>query len=445
MALPAREDGAAHHRHPTRHRRLRRRGVPDDHAQSAAVSGSVGDTDGVVGEFGYRLSAISYGYGYRLSAIGYRAIGYRLSAIGYRRIGYRLSAIVTTRQLSIRCQGVYAVRGTRYLWALGTRHSVLGTRVLRYSAYPIMNPTTLYTSPNALAPHYRRFRVAERLLLTGHSHQAWPDCGFEGQQAAWLDAARYVDDKWERAFAQAERVRRGLRPAARRPDGGIALGAQHPRAGGAASSRRCRSQTRPRLVTTDGEFHTIRRQLDRLAEEGIEVVRVAAGSRARRVAERLARRGRRPHGAGAGLRGVLRHRRGSSRGLPALARSLPAHGAAAAGGRLSRAQRGAVLDRGREDLGDAFVVGGGYKYCQLGEGNCFLRIPPDCDAPAGDHRLVQRVHRARGAAARAAGSPTAQGARSLRRRHLRSDEPLPRRPGVRLLRGSGLTPPCSAR
>ena len=24
-------------------------------------------------------------------------------------------------------------------------------------------------------------------------------------------------------------------------------------------------------------------------------------------------------------------------------------------------------------------MGGGYKYCQLGEGNCFLRIPPDTD------------------------------------------------------------------
>jgi len=30
-----------------------------------------------------------------------------------------------------------------------------------------------------------------------------------------------------------------------------------------------------------------------------------------------------------------------------------------------------------EGLGDAFVVGGGYKYCQLGEGNCYLRIPSD--------------------------------------------------------------------
>ena len=32
----------------------------------------------------------------------------------------------------------------------------------------------------------------------------------------------------------------------------------------------------------------------------------------------------------------------------------------------------------REGLAEAFVVGGGYKYCQLGEGNCFLRIPPGC-------------------------------------------------------------------
>ena len=45
--------------------------------------------------------------------------------------------------------------------------------------------------------HYSRFRVAERLLLTGHSHQAWPDVAFEAQQRAWLDAAEFVDDKWD--------------------------------------------------------------------------------------------------------------------------------------------------------------------------------------------------------------------------------------------------------
>ena len=29
-------------------------------------------------------------------------------------------------------------------------------------------------------------------------------------------------------------------------------------------------------------------------------------------------------------------------------------------------------------LDSAFVVGGGYKYMQMGEGNCWLRVPGDC-------------------------------------------------------------------
>jgi kynureninase len=29
-------------------------------------------------------------------------------------------------------------------------------------------------------------------------------------------------------------------------------------------------------------------------------------------------------------------------------------------------------------VGNAFITGGGYKYCQLGEGNCFLRVPEGC-------------------------------------------------------------------
>ena len=61
-----------------------------------------------------------------------------------------------------------------------------------------------------IARHYSRFRVTERVLLTGHSHQAWPDVGFEAQQRAWLDAAAFVDDKWERAAEQAASVRAGF-------------------------------------------------------------------------------------------------------------------------------------------------------------------------------------------------------------------------------------------
>jgi kynureninase len=37
-----------------------------------------------------------------------------------------------------------------------------------------------------------------------------------------------------------------------------------------------------------------------------------------------------------------------------------------------------VVPYSREGLERAFVTGAGYKYCQLGEGNAFLRMPADC-------------------------------------------------------------------
>src|SRR5512134_3760165 len=79
-------------------------------------------------------------------------------------------------------------------------------------------------TPLDLARHYSRFRVAERLLLTGHSHQAWPDVAFDAQQRAWLDAAELVDDKWNRAFEQADLVRAGFKRLLNDHDGDIALG-----------------------------------------------------------------------------------------------------------------------------------------------------------------------------------------------------------------------------
>ena len=125
------------------------------------------------------------------------------------------------------------------------------------------------------------------MLLTGHSHQAWPDVGFEAQQRAWLDAAELVDDKWERAATQAGRVRDGFARLLGDSADNIALGQNtHELVTRWLSALPIRE--RRRIVTTTGEFHTIRRQLDRLAEEGIEVVRVAARP-VEDVAERVAR------------------------------------------------------------------------------------------------------------------------------------------------------------
>jgi len=238
----------------------------------------------------------------------------------------------------------------------------------------VVRPEALYASPNALAPHYRRSRVAERLLLTGHSHQAWPDVGFEAQQQAWLDAAEHLDAKWERAFAMAERVRRGFARLLDEQDGAIALGANtHELVVRWLSALPLRR--RPRLVTTTGEFHTIRRQLDRLAEEGIAVVKVPALPAAT-LAERLARAVD-DRTAAVLVSAVLYE---NAHVVPNLAHVLEA---------CRRVRAELLVDAYHalnvlpfslrtERLAQAFVVGGGYKYCQLGEGNCFLRIPSGC-------------------------------------------------------------------
>ncbi|HEU5040890.1 MAG TPA: hypothetical protein VFT84_08730 [Gemmatimonadales bacterium] len=238
-----------------------------------------------------------------------------------------------------------------------------------------MNPAALHTSPNALAPHYSRFRVGERLLLTGHSHQAWPDCGFDGQMQAWLDAARYVDDKWDHAMARADRVREGFRRLLGDAGGYIALGGNtHELIVRLLSALPLRD--RPRLVTTDGEFHSIRRQLDRLAEAGLEVARVPEApleSLAARLVEAVNDRT-----ALVLVSAVFFDTGRIARGLGEIAASCRRHGS----GFLVDAYHAlnvVPFALEGEGLGDAYVVGGGYKYCQLGEGNCFLRIPPEVE------------------------------------------------------------------
>lgn len=229
--------------------------------------------------------------------------------------------------------------------------------------------------PEALAAHYSRFRVSERVLLTGHSHQAWPDAGFAGQERAWLDAAELVDDKWERAFAQAELVRAGFARLLHDQPEHIALGAStHDLLVRLLSALPLRS--RPRLVTTDGEFHTARRQLDRLAEEGIEIVRLPAApvaTLAGRLAAAVTDRT-----AALLVSAVLFETAQIVPGLDQLLAACRRSGVALI---VDAYHALNAIPFGLDTLGlsGAFVLGGGYKYCQLGEGNCFLRFPADCE------------------------------------------------------------------
>jgi kynureninase len=224
-----------------------------------------------------------------------------------------------------------------------------------------------------LSPHYSRFRVSERTLLTGHSHQAWPDVAFEAQQQAWLDAAQHVDDKWALAEAQAQLVREGFASLLGDRPANIALGQNtHELVTRWLSALPLRH--RPRIVSTDGEFHSLRRQLDRLAEEGLTIVKLPA-----RPVETLASR----------LAGAVDDQTACvmvSSVLFDTAEIVPGLGpvataCAAAGARLLvdayHHLNVVPFDIASFGLADAFVTGGGYKYCQLGEGNAFLRVPPD--------------------------------------------------------------------
>jgi len=227
---------------------------------------------------------------------------------------------------------------------------------------------------NDLARHYSRFRVGERLLLTGHSHQAWPDVGFEAQQRAWLDAAEFVDEKWERAAEQAVRVQAGFRRLLNDRDGDIALGQNtHELVTRLLSALPLAA--RPKLITTDGEFHTIRRQLDRLGEAGLDVGKVPArpaGTLADRIAAAIDDRT-----SCVLVSSVLFETAEIVPRLDAIARACLLHGSELLVDAYHHLNV-VPFDIAALGLDRAFVTGGGYKYCQLGEGSCFLRLPPDC-------------------------------------------------------------------
>jgi len=225
---------------------------------------------------------------------------------------------------------------------------------------------------DGLAEHYSAFRVSERLSLTGHSHQAWPDVAREGQLEAWQDAAEHADLKWERAFAKAERLREGVRRLL--DDSGVPValaGNTHELVLRFLSALPLRE--RPKLVSTDGEFHTLRRQLGRLGEEALDVVRLPARP-VDTLAERLAAEA---NGASAVLvSAVLFEDARIVPGLPGLARACEEAGAELL---VDVYHALGCLPFTAEGLERTWIVGGGYKYLQLGEGNCFLRLPPQAD------------------------------------------------------------------
>lgn len=224
-----------------------------------------------------------------------------------------------------------------------------------------------------LRDHYSAFLKPGRVLLTGHSHQAWPDAARGGVLACFDDAARLADEKWGAALEAADAIRGYVGRTLGCPADQVALATNtHELVLRFLSAIDLKA--RPHLVTTTGEFHTITRQLRRLAEErSVEVTWVEALP-AQTLAERLS--AATTHRTAAVLTSTVLFETASLvPRLDALVAEARAKGAEVL---LDAYHAFCIVPFSLQSLGaqDAFLVGGGYKYAQWGEGNCFMRVPP---------------------------------------------------------------------
>lgn len=225
-----------------------------------------------------------------------------------------------------------------------------------------------------LQPHYSHFNVSNRLLFTGHSHQAWPDVAFDGVRQYLQMVADKVDNKWPLAFEKTELLRSYLRNFYDDPTGRYCRG-QNTHQLLVAWLSSLDLKNRPKIITTSGEFHSMYRQLRRLQEEGLEIVYL-------------------PHHSDDELLHKLRDTLDKQTAAVMLSRiyfetaavntKLPDIAALTKSAEIPlliddyHGTNVIPLSLQEDGLEHCYLLAGGYKYLQWGEANCFLRYPEEC-------------------------------------------------------------------
>jgi selenocysteine lyase/cysteine desulfurase len=235
-----------------------------------------------------------------------------------------------------------------------------------------MSFKSLFARALSLAP--------DRLHFAAHSHHLWPDASFEAQQRAWDEANRHADRKWDLIFGEV--VPEAQRHVAQElgladPNGVVFAPNTHDFLIRIASGL----ERRPiRILSTDGEFHSFRRQAERWVEAGEAVVTRIPLEPFDSFADRFVQAARQGGHELIVVSQVFFRTGGlfdRVEALAALARPQGPwvvmdgyHGFMATPTDLS-----AVADR-------VFYLAGGYKYAMSGEGAGLLAAPPGfCERP----------------------------------------------------------------
>lgn len=207
----------------------------------------------------------------------------------------------------------------------------------------------------------------ERLHFAAHSHHLWPDASHAGHMAAWEDAAALADHKWDKIMGSVwSEAQQHVADELKLPDPATLCFA--PNTHDFIVRLLSAIPARPvRVLATDGEFHSFRRQMTRWVEAGEVVLETvspdALVDTARAGDFDLIFASHVLFNSGTIISALDE--------LAALARLEGPwvvidgyHGFMAIETDLSQ-----IADR-------IFYLSGGYKYAMAGEGACFLHAPP---------------------------------------------------------------------
>jgi selenocysteine lyase/cysteine desulfurase len=215
-----------------------------------------------------------------------------------------------------------------------------------------------------------------RLHFAAHSHHLWPDASFDGHVQAWNDAAALADRKWDKVMDEVWPEAQGhvARELGTDDPGAIVFSCNTHDFLTRLVTAAPRIGAQLRVLTTDGEFHSARRQFARWEEEGWISLEKVATEPFDTFTERFLSASRRGEhdlilvsqvlfGSGRIFAGVDQ--------LAAVGRPEGPWVIVDGYHAFMALQRPLNGSSGRT----AFCLGGGYKYAMSGEGCAFMHAP----------------------------------------------------------------------